>query len=100
MKKVALLFALSISALINADTLLHVGNLLDTNNGEISKAVTIRIKGNKILEVTKGYATPKKNDEIVNLKQSYVLPGFMDMHVHLAQEYVPKAERRSKIEPE
>lgn len=100
MKKVALLFVLSISALINADTLLHVGNLLDTNNGEISKAVTIRIKGNKILEVTKGYATPKKNDEIVNLKQSYVLPGFMDMHVHLAQEYVPKAERRSKIEPE
>ena len=100
MKKVALLFALSISALINADTLLHVGNLLDTNNGEISKAVTIRIKGNKILEVTKGYATPKKNDAIVNLKQSYVLPGFMDMHVHLAQEYVPKAERRSKIEPE
>ena len=60
MKKVALLFALSISALINADTLLHVGNLLDTNNGEISKAVTIRIKGNKILGVTKGYATPKK----------------------------------------
>ena len=60
MKKVALLFALSISALINADTLLHVGNLLDTNNGEISKAVTVRIKGNKILEVTKGYATPKK----------------------------------------
>ena len=100
MKKVALLFAMSISALINADTLLHVGNLLDTDNGEISKAVTIRIKGNKILEVTKGYATPKKNDEIVNLKQSYVLPGFMDMHVHLAQEYVPKAERRSKIEPE
>ena len=100
MKKVALLFALSISVLINADTLLHVGNLLDTNNGEISKAVTIRIKGNKILEVTKGYATPKKNDEIVNLKQSYVLTGFMDMHVHLAQEYVPKAERRSKIEPE
>ena len=100
MKKVALLFALSISALINADTLLHVGNLLDTNNGEISKAVTITIKGNKILEVTKGYASPKKNDEIVNLKQSYVLPGFMDMHVHLAQEYVPKAERRSKIEPE
>ncbi|MDC0914155.1 amidohydrolase family protein [Gammaproteobacteria bacterium] len=100
MKKVALLFALSVSALINADTLLHVGNLLDTNNGEISKAVTVRIKGNKILEVTKGYATPKKNDEIVNLKQSYVLPGFMDMHVHLAQEYVPKAERRSKIEPE
>ena len=100
MKKIDLLFLLLISGLTNADTLLHVGNLLDTNNGEISKAVTIRIAGNKISEVTKGYATPKKDDEVVNLKQSYVLPGFMDMHVHLAQEYVPKAERQSKIEPE
>ncbi len=100
MKKIDLLFVLLISGLTNADTLLHVGNLLDTNNGEISKAVTIRIAGNKISEVTKGYATPKKDDEVVNLKQSYVLPGFMDMHVHLAQEYVPKAERQSKIEPE
>ena len=100
MKKINLLLVLLISGLGNADTLLHVGNLLDTNNGEISKAVTIRIAGNKISEVTKGYATPKKDDEVVNLKQSYVLPGFMDMHVHLAQEYVPKAERQSKIEPE
>ncbi len=100
MKKIDLLFVLLISGLTNADTLLHVGNLLDTNNGEISKAVTIRIAGNKISEITKGYAIPKKDDEVVNLKQSYVLPGFMDMHVHLAQEYVPKAERQSKIEPE
>ena len=100
MKKISLFLFLLISHFINADTLLHVGNLLDTNNGKVAKAVTIKIKGNKIAEITKGYATPKQNDEVVNLKQSYVLPGFMDMHVHLAQEYVPKAERQSKIEPE
>ena len=100
MKKISLFLFLSISYFINADTLLHVGNLLDTNDGKVAKAVTIKIKGNKITEITKGYATPTKNDEVVNLKQSYVLPGFMDMHVHLAQEYVPKAERQSKIEPE
>ena len=100
MKKISLFLFLSISHFINADTLLHVGNLLDTNDGKVAKAVTIKIKGNKIAEITKGYATPKQNDEVVNLKQSYVLPGFMDMHVHLAQEYVPKAERQSKIEPE
>ncbi len=100
MKKISLFLFLSISHFINADTLLHVGNLLDTNDGEVAKAVTIKIKGNKITEITKGYATPTQNDEVVNLKQSYVLPGFMDMHVHLAQEYVPKAERQSKIEPE
>ncbi len=100
MKKIALLFALLIPNFISADILLHVGNLLDTENGEISKAVTIRVKDNTISEITKGYATPKKDDEVINLKESYVLPGFMDMHVHLAQEYVPKAERESKIEPE
>ena len=100
MKKISLFLFLSISHFINADTLLHVGNLIDTNDGKVAKAVTIKIKGNKITEITKGYATPTQNDEVVNLKQSYVLPGFMDMHVHLAQEYVPKAERQSKIEPE
>ena len=100
MNKIVLLFALLISNFIFADTLLHVGNLLNTNNGEISKAVTIRIKDNKIFEITKGYAIPKKDDEVVNLKQSYVLPGFMDMHVHLTFEYAPKAERELSIEPE
>ena len=78
MKKIVLLFCLSISNLIYADTLLHVGNLIDTNNGEITKAVTIRVVGNKITEVTKGYANPRKNDDVVNLKQSYVLPWFME----------------------
>jgi len=100
MKKISLFLALLAPGIIYADILLHVGNLIDTDSGDISKAVTIRIKGNKISEVTKGYAISKKGDEAVDLKQSYVLPGFMDMHVHLAQEYVPKAERQSKIEPE
>ena len=100
MKKITLILFLSISNLIIADTLLHVGNLIDTDSGDISKAVTIRIVGNEISEVTKGYASPKKGDEVIDLKKSFVLPGFMDMHVHLAQEYVPKAERESKIEPE
>ncbi|MDA0671040.1 MAG: amidohydrolase family protein [Proteobacteria bacterium] len=100
MKKIVLLFVLLISNLIHADTLLHVGNLLNTEDGDISKAVTIHIKGNKISEITKGYAAAKQGDDVINLKDYYVSPGFMDMHVHLAQEYVPKAERETKIEPE
>ena len=100
MKKITLLFVLLISNLIHADTLLHVGNLLNTEDGDISKAVTIHIKGNRISEITKGYAAAKQGDDVINLKDYYVSPGFMDMHVHLAQEYVPKAERETKIEPE
>ncbi len=83
-----------------SDTLIHAGNLIDTNNGEISKKVTIRIVGNKIIDVTKGYVKPRGDDEVVNLKDSYVLPGLMDMHVHLTSEYVPKAERDEGVEPE
>ncbi|MDC1301069.1 amidohydrolase family protein [Gammaproteobacteria bacterium] len=83
-----------------SDSLLHVGNLIDVDSGEVNKALTIRVSGNKIIEVTKGYASASKNDEIIDLKEFFVLPGFMDMHVHLAQEYVPKAERPAKIEPE
>jgi len=83
-----------------SDSLLHVGNLIDVDSGEVNKALTIRVSGNKIIEVTKGYASASKNDEIIDLKEFFVLPGFMDMHVHLAQEYVPKAERPEKIEPE
>ena len=66
MKKIALLFVLLIPNFISADILLHVGNLLDTENGEISKAVTIRVKDNTISEITKGYAAPKKNDEVID----------------------------------
>jgi imidazolonepropionase-like amidohydrolase len=94
-----LLFAV-LSTSIFSDTLLHVGNLIDVDNGQISKAVTVTISTNKIKSVTKGYAKAKKDDVIIDLKNSYVLPGFMDMHVHLAQEYLPKAERPAKSEPE
>ena len=100
MKKINLLLLTALSTSIFSDTLLHVGNLIDVSNGQISKAVTVTISTNKIQSVTKGYAKAKKNDVVLDLKNSYVLPGFMDMHVHLAQEYVPKAERPAKSEPE
>lgn len=100
MKKINLLLLAALSTSIFSDTLLHVGNLIDVSNGQISKVVTVTISTNKIQSVTKGYAKAKKNDVVLDLKNSYVLPGFMDMHVHLAQEYVPKAERPAKSEPE
>ena len=100
MKKINLLLLAALSTSIFSDTLLHIGNLIDVSNGQISKAVTVTISANKIHSVTKGYAKGEKNDVVLDLKNSYVLPGFMDMHVHLAQEYVPKAERPAKSEPE
>ena len=100
MKKINLFMFALLSASVFSDTLLHVGNLIDVENGEVTKAITITVSNNEIKAITKGYARGNKNDKVINLKNSFVLPGFMDMHVHLSQEYVPKAERPAKIEPE
>ena len=100
MKKTNLFVFVLLSASVFSDTLLHVGNLIDVENGELTKAITITVSSNEIKSITKGYARATKNDTVIDLKNSFVLPGFMDMHVHLAQEYVPKAERPSKSEPE
>jgi len=100
MKKINLVVVVLLSVTAFSDTLLHVGNLIDVESGEMAKAMTVTIAGNEIKSVTKGYAKPKKNDNVINLKDSFVLPGFMDMHVHLAQEYLSKAERPAKSEPE
>ena len=100
MKNITIAFFVFYSTLGFSDSLLHVGNLIEVDSGEISKAMTIRVAGNKIMSVTKGYAAASSADVVIDLKNSFVMPGFMDMHVHLAQEYVPKAERPEKIEPE
>jgi imidazolonepropionase-like amidohydrolase len=100
MKKFNLLLLATLSTYGFSDTLLHVGNLIDVDTGEINKAITITVAQNKIKSISKGYAKAKVNDTVIDLKTSYVLPGFMDMHVHLAQEYLPKAERPAKSEPE
>ena len=100
MKKINLFVFVLLSASVFSDTLLHVGNLIDVENGELTKAITITVSSSEIKSITKGYARATKNDTVIDLKNSFVLPGFMDMHVHLAQEYVPKAERPSKSEPE
>jgi imidazolonepropionase-like amidohydrolase len=100
MKKINLFVLMLLSASVFSDTLLHVGNLIDVESGELSKAITITVSSNEIKSITKGYARAAKNDTVIDLKNSFVLPGFMDMHVHLAQEYVPKAERPAKSEPE
>ncbi|MPR35174.1 metal-dependent hydrolase family protein [Salmonirosea aquatica] len=67
-------------------TLLHCGNLLDVNKGEMRPEMTVIVEKNKITAVEKGYAQAKSGDKVVDLKKSYVLPGLIDMHVHLESE--------------
>jgi len=85
---------------LNGDVLIHAGNLIDVETGNIESRKSIVIKNSLITSISDGYINRSDFKEYYDLKDSYVLPGLMDAHVHLAQEYVPKAERDLKVEPE
>ena len=85
---------------LNGDVLIHAGNLIDVETGNIESRKSIVIKNSLITSISDGYINRSDFQEYYDLKDSYVLPGLMDAHVHLAQEYVPKAERDLKVEPE
>ncbi|MDX1405144.1 MAG: amidohydrolase family protein [Woeseiaceae bacterium] len=79
-----LLLAAGIAA---ADTLIHAGRVID---GESDRAVserTIRVSGDTIIGIERGYASPGANDTVIDLRDRTVLPGLMDLHVHLTGEY-------------
>lgn len=68
------------------DYLIHAGTLLDVEKLEAKSEYSIRIKGNKIVAVDKGYLQPNANEQLIDLKNKTVMPGLMDMHVHLSGE--------------
>jgi len=66
--------------------LLHVGQLIDVENLASYKERSIRIEGNKIVAIEKGFVTQLPNEILIDLKSKTVMPGLMDMHVHLSGE--------------
>ena len=70
-----------------ADTLIHAGRLIDGVADRAVAEVTIRVDGETIAAVERGYTAPGADDTVVDLRSETVLPGLMDMHVHLTGEY-------------
>lgn len=85
------LLAVAASALLagplQADTVIHAGRLIDGLADRAASEVTIRIDGDRIVAVERGYARPRAGDELIDLSGYTVLPGLMDMHTHLTGEY-------------
>tara|TARA_R110002073_G_scaffold72537_1_gene177669 strand:+ start:702868 stop:704148 length:1281 start_codon:yes stop_codon:yes gene_type:complete len=93
MKKLTLifLFLLTYTLSVAQDTYLYCGKLLDTKTGKISNEMTIIVSGNKIIDVQKGYLSPKStNDITIDLKSKTVMPGLIDMHVHIEGQMTAK----------
>ncbi|WP_038030042.1 metal-dependent hydrolase family protein [Thermonema rossianum] len=84
-----LLLCWGLGSALAQTTLLHCGHLLDVKKGKWLEGVTVRIEGNTIRGIEKGYVAPKAGEKVIDLRSRYVLPGLMDMHVHLESETNP-----------
>ena len=68
---------------LHSKTVIHAGNLFNSNNGSIEPEMTIFIEDDKITDVIEGYVNPEIDDTYLDLTGYFVLPGLIDMHVHL-----------------
>lgn len=75
----------------NADTLIHAGRLIDGESERALIEVTVRVSGDTITGIERGYTSPGDDDTVIDLRDRTVLPGLMDMHVHLTGQYSSKS---------
>jgi len=90
MKKILVTFCLlllvAIQPLRAKDYLLHVGSLIDVEKLKVHKNQSIRISGNKITAIEKGFSEKLDKEILIDLKDKTLMPGLMDMHVHISGE--------------
>lgn len=84
-----LITAMGIFCYAQERTILHCGEIIDTQNGKVLTEQTVTIEGSKIIKVAPGYALTKTNETVIDLKSKTVLPGLIDMHVHIEGETSP-----------
>ncbi len=86
--KIALQLSLliTIAPAFSADYLLHVGSLIDVEKLKVYKNQSVRISGNKIIALEKGFIEKLGSETLIDLKDKTLMPGLMDMHVHLSSE--------------
>lgn len=72
---------------LDAATIIHAGRLIDGQNDEARKGVTIRVENGKIVSIADGFQEPATDDTVLDLKSFTVLPGLMDMHTHLMSQH-------------
>jgi len=86
-KTLALTAILLFTHAASADILIHAGTLIDGISARPAREVTIRVDGDRIIGVERGYTSGSDADTVVDLRSATVMPGLMDMHVHLDHEY-------------
>lgn len=70
-------------------TIIHCGNLFDSEKAVFVRNVTLVVEGDKVVEVKNGFIKSGPKDLFVDLSTMYVLPGLIDLHVHMEEETSP-----------
>lgn len=88
MKPISLLLssaALLLSTQLFANqTLINADALIDVENGETLKSVSVLVEQNRIIRVaSQGDIDVNSDITVINLDGKTLIPGLMDMHVHL-----------------
>ena len=92
MKRITVFVFVILGGLINIygqKILIHAGHIIDVESEELLDEKSIRIDGERILEILDGFANPASDEELIDLSTYTLMPGFMDMHVHIENESNP-----------
>ena len=88
-KSIALIFIAAAMTLgapqPQAELVIHAGRVIDGVAAQPRGRSTIRIKGDRVVSITDGWAEPA-GAELLDLKAFTLMPGLIDMHTHITGE--------------
>lgn len=87
----SVLALLLLAANASAETILHVGRLIDVVSQTVLTEQSIVVEGERVARVESGYLR-SADARIIDLTGSTVMPGWLDMHVHIASEQGPNRQ--------
>ncbi len=76
------------AANLSAETILHVGRLIDVTTGSVLTEQSIVVESERITGVEPGYLR-SPGATVIDLTDATVMPGWLDMHVHIASQQSP-----------